>query len=246
MKHLRWTVVPLVAAIVLALAGADLAMAAKGEGGREKKAAREKGGKGKSGLRGEYAILTSECHLTPDQVAQLKEKVDARKQALAEWQQAHGEKAIELRKAMKTAKEAGNKEELKRLGQEMKAASAERRTLEAKTMADIYAILTPEQKTTWVGFRLYRRAMGWCKRAGPTEEQQATIRKMADAKAKDMAGAADAKAERQIADALRKEIEQNVLTAEQRETLGQKAPRERPEKRAGTAKKRKAQAGEEG
>ena len=198
----------------------------------------EKSGKGKSGLRGEYAILVSECNLTADQQAQLKAKVEVRNQAMAEWKQASGAKADELKKAMKAAKEAGNKEEMKRLGQEMKALMAERRQMDEKTMADIYAILTPEQQARWTGFSLYRQTMRWCKRAGLSEEHEATIRKMADAKAKDMAGAADEKAERQIATVLRKEVEQNVLTAEQREALGRKATKERPaKKRAAGGKK---------
>ncbi|MFO8013437.1 MAG: hypothetical protein R6X20_09045 [Phycisphaerae bacterium] len=246
MKRLTWCVVPLVATLVLGLVGADLALAAKGEGGGRAKRAREKGEKSRSGLRGEYAILASECNLTADQQAQLKAKIQARNQALAEWQQAHGDKAAELKKAMKAAKEAGNKEEMKRLGQELKALSAARRQVDEKTMADIYAILTSEQKTTWAGFRLYRRAMAWCRRADLTEAQQATIRKMADARAKEMTGAADEKAERQIAGALRKEIEQSVLSAEQREALGRKATKERPEKGAAREKKGKKDAGGEG
>jgi Spy/CpxP family protein refolding chaperone len=235
MKRLTWCVVPLVAALVVGLVCSDLALAAKGEG--EAKRARKKGEKSTSGLRGEYAILASECSLTAEQEAALKAKIQARNQAMAEWQQAHGEKALDIRKAMKAAKDAGNKEEMKRLGEEMKTLSTERRQMEEKTMADIYAILTPEQKTKWAGFRLYRQAMGWCKKAGLTEEQQATIRKMADAKAKDVADAADEKAARQIATALRKEIEQSVLTAEQRETLAKKPTKERPAKRAGGRKK---------
>ena len=229
MKRLTWWALPLAAAMVFGLATADAALAAKDEGAKAKRA---KGKGDRSGLRGEYAILVSQCNLTAEQTAELKAKVEARNQAMAEWKQAHGNKAAELKKAMKEARDAGKKDEVKRLGQEMKALSAERQRLHEKTMADIYAILTPEQKTTWAGFRLYRQAMGWCKRAGLSDEQQATIRKMAGEKAKQLTDAADEKAARQIAAALRKEIEQSVLTAEQRETLAKKpAKKPRPEKR---------------
>jgi Spy/CpxP family protein refolding chaperone len=238
MKRLTWCVVPLVAALVIGLVCSDLALAAKGEG--EAKRDRKKGEKSTSGLRGEYAILAGECSLTADQEAALKAKIQARNQAMAEWQQANGSKSEEIRKAMKAAKEAGNKEEMKRLGEEMKALSAERRQMEEKTMADIYAILTSEQKQKWAGFRLYRQAMGWCKKANLTEEQQATVRKMADAKAKDVADAADEKAQRQVAMALRKEIEASVLSAEQREALGQKQAKERPEKKRAAGRKKDA------
>ena len=240
MKRLTWWALSLAAAAVLGLAIANTAQAGRKEGDTgQKEIKAHKAGKKSSGLRGEYAILASECNLTAEQEASLKAKVEARNQAMAEWQQAHGEKALDIRKAMKAAKDAGNKEEMKRLGEEMKALSTERRQMEEKTMAAIYAILTPEQNTTWAGFRLYRQAMGWCKRAGLSEEQQATIRKMADARAKELADASDEKAQRQINIALREEIEQSVLTAEQREALAKKPTKTKPEKHAGGAEKSK-------
>jgi len=229
MKRLTWWALPLAAAMVFGLATADAALAAKDEGAKAKPA---KGKGGRSSLRGEYAIMVSQCNLTAEQETQLKAKVEARKQAVAEWEQAHGNKAAELKKAMKEARDAGKKDEVKRLGQEMKALSDERRSLHEKTMADIYAILTPEQKTTWAGFRLYRQVMRWCKRAGLSQEQQATIRKMANAKAKGVTNADDDKAARQIVTALRKDIEQSVLTAEQREALAKKPEKKpRPDKK---------------
>jgi len=244
MKHLTWWTLPLAAAILFSLAAADCADAGRQEGDKGQQDAKTE--KKSSGLRGEYAILVAECDLTAEQKAKLKAKVEARKWAMAKWQQAYGDKAAELKKAMKEAKEAGNEGKANSLGRELKALSAERRRLHEKTMADIYAILTPEQKTTWAGFRLYRQAMRWCKRAGLSDEQQATIRKMADATAKQLAHAADEKAERQITTALRKKIEQNVLTAEQREALEKKPRKERPEKGAAREKKGKKDTGAEG
>ncbi|MEA3366845.1 MAG: Spy/CpxP family protein refolding chaperone [Planctomycetota bacterium] len=242
MKRLTWWALPLAAAMVFGLATADAALAAKDEGAKAKRA---KGKGARSGLRGEYAIMVSQCNLTAEQETQLKAKVEARKQAMAEWEQAHGDKAGELKKAMKEARDAGKKDEVKRLGQEMKTLSAERRRLHEKTMADIYGILTPDQKITWAGFRLYRRMMRRYKKTGLTEEQQATIRKMSDATAEKLADAkADEKAEDQIVTALRSEIEQNILTAKQREALEKKPTKERPEKRADRGGKGKKDAAE--
>ncbi len=230
MKRLTWYAVALAAAMMVGLVTAEAAQAAKREGGRAKRAARE--GKGeRSSLRGEYAILASECDLTAEQEAELKTRVQARKQAMAEWQQAHADEAANLKQAVRAARDAGNKGEAKRLTQRVKALSAERQQLDELTMAQIYAVLTPEQMTTWAGFRLYRRAMRWCKRAGLTEEQQAAIRKMADAAAKRLARAGGKPGEDPVLTALRQEIERTVLTAEQREALGRKPTKERPEKK---------------
>jgi len=222
MKRLTWWTLPLAAAVVFGLVTADDAGAAHKEGNKGKKAKKER-----SGLRGEYAILASQCNLTAEQTAELKAKVEARKWAMARWEQANGAKEGELKQAIKEARDTGNEGKANSLSRQRKALLAERRRLDEQTMADIYAILTPDQKITWAGFRLYRRAMRWCKRADLSEAQEARIRKMADARAKQLADA-DEKAEDQIVTALREEIEQGVLTAEQREALAKKPAKDKP------------------
>jgi len=244
MKRLTWWTVPLVAALMVGLATADLALAAKGEGGKSKRAARE--GKGeRSGVRGEYAILVAECGLTDEQKEQVQAKIQATKEAIAQWEQEHGEKAKELQKAMKEAKEAGNKEEMKRLGQELKTLMTERRRLQ-QTMTGVLEVLTPEQRTKWAGFRLYRQMMMRYKKVGLTEEQTAKVREMANAAAKELGDPSDEKAARKAAVTLREDVEQNVLTAEQREALEKKPRKERPEKGAAREKKGKKDTGAEG
>ena len=240
MKRLTWWTVPLVAAVIVGLATADLALAAKEEGGKEKRGARE-GKRERSGVRGEYAILVAECDLTDEQKEQVKAKIQATKEAVAQWEQEHGEKAQELQKSMKAAKEAENKDEVKRIGQELKTLMTERRRLQQQTMTGVLAVLTAEQRTKWNGFRLYRQMMMRYKKTGLTEEQTAKVREMANAAAKALGDPSDEKAARKAAAALRDKVEQNVLTAEQREGLGEKAGKE---KGKGRSKKGEQDAGE--
>ena len=104
-------------------------------------------------------------------------------------------------------------------------------------MAAILATLTPEQKAKWEGFRVYRTLMGRYKRTDLAEEQQTKIRDLAAAAAGDLAGLRsedkDARNKAREADKkLRQTIEENVLTAAQRETLQKKPePKPKPEKK---------------
>jgi len=228
MKHLTWWTLPLAAAVLFGLMMADDADAGRKKGEKDRQGAKAR--KKSSGLRGEYAIMASQCNLTDEQKDQLEAKVQARKKALAEWDKAHSEKFADLKKAIQEAREAGNQEEAKRLRDQRKALKAERRRLDDQAMAEVYAVLTPDQQVTWTGFRLYRRAMRWYKRADLSEAQEGTIRKMADAAARQLADADDEKAEDRIVAALRKDIKQEVLTAGQREALEKKPEKPRGKK----------------
>jgi len=231
MKHLTWWFAPLVVALVLGMVTADAVQAAKAGGGKAKEGAREKGDKGGGGsVRGEYAIMAKECGLTSEQRQQVQAMIEANKQAMAEWQKQHGEKAAQMQKAMKAAKEAGNKDEMKRLGQEYKTLATERNQLRSKTMTDVMTALTAEQKAKWNGFRLYRQMMMRYKKAGLTDEQTAMIREMADKVGPTLGDAADEKAARKIATDLSDQIKQGVLTEDQRSGLGKKTGKDRPEK----------------
>jgi len=229
MKRLTWWMAPLVAALVLGLAVADVAQAAKAEDGKARGKDREKGGKKGGGVRGEYAILAKECDLTAEQREQVRAKIQANKAAIAEWQQQNGEKAKELQKAMKAARDAGNKEEMKRVGEQLKTLSAERRTLQSQTMTDVMSVLTGAQKAQWNAFRLYRIMMMRYKKAGLTEEQTAKIREMADQVGAGL-DANDENAYRSAAKDLAGKVAQSVLTEDQRRGLGKKGGKDRPEK----------------
>jgi len=219
MKRFTWWTLPLAAALVFGLLTADLAMAAKPEG--EAKAKKPKGEKGGGEIRGEYAILASECNLTPEQKQELADRLKASKEAMAQWQKENGEKAKDLQAKMKAAKEAGNKEEAKRIGQELKTLMQERERLHQQNMDAVYGMLTAEQKAKWNGFKLYRQAMMRYKKLDLSEDQTAKIRALADETAKGV-DPADRKAAKQAMMTLAEKVETGVLTPEQREKMPQK------------------------
>jgi len=216
MKRFTWWTLPLAAALVVGLLTADLALAAKVEG--EAKAKKEKGD---NVIRGEYAILASECNLTPEQKEQLAAKLKASQEALAQWKQENAQKAKDLQAKMKAAKEANNKEEAKNIAQELKILMQERERLSHGAMEAVYSILTDEQKAEWNSFRLYRHAMMRYKKLGLSEDQTALVRALAD----QVAGGvdpADKKAAKEAMITLAKKIEADVLSPEQHEKLSQK------------------------
>jgi Spy/CpxP family protein refolding chaperone len=232
MKRFLWLVVCVVPAVLIA-APAALAEEAKAKPAKEKAPA-----KASSGLKGEYAIMASECKLPQDQIATLKAKVQAKDEALAAWEKENGEKAKAIQEAAKKAREGNDKAASKKAADDLKALNEAKAKIQADGMVAIYAVLTPEQKQTWDGFVLYRSMMARFKKVNPTDEQQGKIRALCADAAKEIAAVtgdekAAAKAKNTTTAKLVKTIEETVLTAAQREELAKKpAPKPAAEKPA--------------
>jgi len=230
MKHWKGLVLGL--ALALLVAGPVLAQ----EEGAEKPAKAEKAEK--SALRGEYAIMASECQLTDVQKAELEAALKAKSDAVAAWEEANRAKIEDLKKQMADAKEKGDKEARKRAGDEMKALKEQLSALEAEHGAKIAAILTPEQNQAWEGFKLYRGLMRRYAKAELDEGQKAKVRALANEAAKKMlavegAGKEAEEAKNKIEQELKASVENDVLTAEQKEKLNApKAPKEKAEEKA--------------
>ncbi len=234
MKRVTWLLLGL--AVVVLVASPILAAEKAGKGKRSKG--------GSDALRGEYAIMVSQCELSDQQKTDLEAKVKVRKETQAAWQQANGEKVKALREAQKKAKEANDKDAMQKARDDLKALDSGRRKIDADSMAAIYAVLTAEQKAKWQAFQTYRTLMRRYKRLNPTEAQTAKIREAAAAAAKDLGAAAgdDKESRKKRAEAdksLRKTIEETILTAEQREAL-QKKPEKKPRPEKKPAKKKAA------
>jgi len=227
MKGLKWFVLG-VAVLVLVAGPVALAEEAKEKApAKEKAAAKEK--PAKDALRGEYAIMVSECKLTDQQQADLKAKIKARDTALEEWTKANGDKLKAADEAAKKAREAKDKDAIKKTGDELKTLQTERTKITDQFETDVQAILTAEQKAAWAGFRVYRAAMMRYKKVNPSEEQTAKIKAACDQAAKEIGEVkadekAAAKAKNEIQAKLQKNIEETILTAEQREALAKKPP----------------------
>jgi hypothetical protein len=214
---------------------------AKGEAGEEaakpakKPKAAEEGeapAKAKSALRGEYAIMASECGLDDTQKAALEAAVAAKEEAM----KAGKEKADALKKDLAAAKEKNDEEAVKRIGGEIKALQTERGAVETEHQGKILGCLSPEQRTTWEGFKLYRGLMYRYSKAELDEGQKAKVRGLANEGAKKMlavegAGKEAEEAKDKIEKDLKASVENDVLTAEQKEKLNApKAPKEKAPK----------------
>ena len=231
MKH--WKGLLLGLALALLVAGPVLAQ----EEGAEKPAKAEKAAKApkaeKSALRGEYAIMASVCQMTDVQKTQLEAALKAKSDALAAWEEANKAKLEDMKKQQADAKEKGDKEALKRVGEETKALKEQLSALEAEHSTKIAAILTAEQCQMWEGFKLYRALMGRYSKAELDEGQKAKVRTLANEAAKKMqavtgTGKEAENAKNQIEKELKASVENDVLTAEQKEKMkpAAKAPKE--------------------
>ena len=223
MKSLTWCAL---AALAAMLAAAPVATAEeKTPAAQEKPAAVDKGDK----LRGEYSMMAAECKLTEEQQNTLKDKIAVRRDAQEAWMKANGSKLETLQEAAKRPKDPNDKEAIKRAAEELKALEADRFNIQATFDADVKAMMTPEQQQEWAAFRLYRPMMGRYKRLTLTEEQTKKIKEAAAATAKELAEVkGDNKAawgaKMDIEAKLRKNIEETILTAEQREILNKPGP----------------------
>ena len=214
MRH--WTGWLLGLAAAAALAAPVLA---EDEGGEEAAPA-EAPAKAASALRGEYALMASECGLDDAQKAALEAAVVAKEEALKGGK----EKADALKKDLAAAKEAGDEEAVKRLGEEMKALKEELGALQTEHRARILACLTPEQRETWEGFIVYRNLMRRYAKAELDDAQKTQVRAMANEAAKEaMAVQGEEKearkAKEEIGQRLVTRIEAEVLTVEQKEKM---------------------------
>ncbi|MHB0936404.1 MAG: hypothetical protein ACYDCO_28030 [Armatimonadota bacterium] len=181
-------------------------------------AAAQKAAKPKSALRGEWAIMVKECNLTADQQAKLEEKTKAMNAAVAEWDAQHKAQTDKLKADITAAKEAKDKAKLKELNAQKRALDAERAGLTQQHRKGIMELLTPEQKTAWAVYQLQQDVLNKFKKAKLTEEQIAKIKPLCTATQQELAklGADDAKGRKALMDKLFTDVEQQILTAEQR------------------------------
>lgn len=239
MKRRAWWVSALMA-LLLACLPAVVAQSADVAGGKPKRARkkRERPQRKPKGPQGEYAIMAKVLNMDTDQQAKLMEIVEANGKAMKEWATGpSGQKLKELSEASREARKAKDREKMKQISQEMKPLAAERNKLQADRKASIMAILTDEQKAAWAGFVVYRNTMRRFKRCKLTEDQDKQVRDLCSAAAKTMPDSSDRKAYREAVNKLNGEVEEKVLTPEQREEL-----KKRPEKKVREPREKKPRA----
>jgi len=227
MKRLMMTLTAVLALLVASPVWAENEKPAKAE--KAPKAAKQETKKEKdtSGLKGYYAIMASVTGMDDAQKAQLKAKVDARNAELKAWDEANGEKVKQFSAAINAAQEAKEKDKAKQLVGEKKALVAERTALEKKHDDAIESLLTPDQKSKLAAHNVYTGTMAHYGKIKLTDEQKEKVRAMAAEVTPTLP--ADGKPRKEAMNAFWTKVDNEVLTAEQREAL--KAPKEPKEKK---------------
>jgi len=183
-------------------------------------------------LQAEYALMVKECKLTAEQQAALKDKVEAKAQAVSNWEKANADKLKAARDALQKARQASHKDDARKARETVHALETEKAKVQADGLAEIAASFTPEHREAWDAFVLYRAMTRHFAKAELSSEQDAKVRPMAAEAAREIAAlqgdaAAKEKAAGEIRANLEKSIEETALTADQREKLARKpAPAE--------------------
>lgn len=232
MKRLTLTLAAVLALLVVSPVWAEKDKAPKAEKTATDKAQTAakkemKKEKDTSGLKGYYAIMAGVTGMDESQKAQLKAKVDARDAELKAWDATNGEKVKQLSAATKAAQEAKDKAKVKQLSEEKKALVTERATLEKKHDAAIESLLTPEQKQKLAAHNVYTGTMSHYGKIKLTDEQKEKVRAMAAEVTPTLP--AEGKPRKEALNAFWAKVDNEVLTAEQRDAL--KASKEPKEKK---------------
>jgi len=171
--------------------------------------------------------LVGECKLTDKQQTAIKEKIKARDAALAAWDKTNAEKVRAAETEAKEAREKQDADARKTASAKLRELKTERNEAGAKTTAAVLALLTPEQKTAWNAFLVYKSTVARYRKAELTEEQLAKVRVACAAASKEI-GEIDEneskprKISNEINKKLRWAIDVLVLTPQQREAIAKK------------------------
>lgn len=174
----------------------------------------------KPAVDGDLAIMVRECKLTDEQVTKLAEAAVALMAQLADWQKANAEKLATFQKDLEGARQAKDEAALKKLRDEFTPLFQERMKLIVNGQKGMLELLTPEQRTTWIGFQTFRQLMVALAPADVKVEQFAKIREICNAAARDIdaikdAGEAGTAARLKVRNAVITNLREKVLTAEQ-------------------------------
>jgi len=139
-------------------------------------------------LPGEYAGMVHECKMTPDQVEQAWQKIEAKKKALAEFDKGKAAKLAELHKNLAQAKQKNDDASAAKLQESIKALEngTEKEKLEMTQEILILGALKPEQRQIWEGFLLCQKATIEMKSDNLTPDQLLQVREISNGFAKDV------------------------------------------------------------
>ena len=173
-------------------------------------------------LLGEYALIATQAELTDAQKSQLATIAKEGRDAEAHMRAANQERLDRLQKNLAEARRTGDKDSLSSTLQEImrinSAASKAKKAYEARVLG----LLTPEQKTKWAGFVLYREVCRTLPKANLTDDQKVTVRELCDDASLELGDDALKKFGKTVAARrkLRDRIKTEILTDQQRKAMG--------------------------
>ena len=204
----------------------------KKKGGSQSRLAKEPG-------EVSFATMRRELGLEPDQAAKLRELWQQRDEALAQWDAtSQGQRLVQLRDQLPLTVGA----ERASLASQTRSLEAQRGQVAQHHDAKILAVLNAEQRARWLGFLLYRIALGRLREWGVhlTAEQAREARTVCDRAAAPLPTAPEGAAMDRAAAEAAREIHAGTLTDKQRQTIN---PEDKPKKKASKTGYRKAESG---
>jgi Spy/CpxP family protein refolding chaperone len=182
-------------------------------------------------------VLAAEVKLADDQKAKLNDKVASAQAALAKWDKDNAARRDAATAELEKTREGADVAAIDAAMFKVQAIRAEREKAEADQQNDVLAVLTPEQKNTWEGYRLYAGLLSIFGKFDLDLNQMDKVRGMGNAAAKELAGATDEAARADGRKKLMNAVIAEVLTERQRDQITGKG---KPEKTAKSDKPRKA------
>ncbi len=158
-------------------------------------------------LWGAHAQMEKVCDLSEEQVKQIVQLNNTRKEALADWDKVNGAKLKELQTRSKQAMEDQQRDKAMALYKEYRALWAKRKEIDLNSRKEIMAVLLPEQKAKWLQYVAMRTIKRRFTGVKFTDEQVSKI----GAAHKKFAAEAKAGVMKKLSDYVAKEI----LTPEQ-------------------------------
>lgn len=163
----------------------------------------------------------ADLNLSEEQKAQVKQILEAQRQAVNDWQRENNRKVRELENQLKEANKAGDTEAAKAAGDGLKSINESRRTLHENMIKQLTEALTPEQMErvrAMLASRVVRNMPG-LQSLSLTEEQKQQVRRIFE----DARNVAEATKTKEAKDAIWAEafekVKATVLTDPQRKML---------------------------
>jgi Spy/CpxP family protein refolding chaperone len=163
-----------------------------------------------------FSQMEAELNLTDAQRSAIIEKNNAKAAALREWEEKNKARLDVLKASAQEAKAKGERDPNAR---ESTTLRKDRAALADKYEEEIVKVLTPEQRAIYAGFNSYSGAMRRYAALKLTEEQKNQIKAQYIKAGPQIASASTEKERDVIRESVRKSVEAQVLTDEQRTEL---------------------------